>query len=91
MYINKDSKEFLDEAKIAGILDKYCKFLPIPVVFGKKKEWKEGKQVDTDEDNQINETEPAWTKKPADLKDEDYKTFYRRLYPMADEPLFNTT
>jgi molecular chaperone HtpG len=89
MYINKDSKEFLDEAKIAGILDKYCKFLPIPVVFGKKKEWKEGKQVDTDEDNQINETEPAWTKNPADLKDEDYKTFYRRLYPMADEPLFN--
>lgn len=89
MYINKDSKEFLDEAKIAGILDKYCKFLPIPVVFGKKKEWKEGKQVDTDEDNQVNETEPAWTKKPADLKDEDYKTFYRRLYLMADEPLFN--
>lgn len=89
MYINNDSKEFLDEAKIAGILDKYCKFLPIPVVFGKKKEWKEGKQVDTDEDNQVNEIEPAWTKKPADLKDEDYKTFYRRLYPMADEPLFN--
>ncbi len=89
MYINKDSKEFLDETKISGILEKYCKFLPIPVVFGKKKEWKDGKQVDTDEDNQINETEPAWTKKPADLKEEDYKTFYRRLYPMADEPLFN--
>lgn len=89
MHINKDSKEFLEENKISEILEKYCKFLPVPVVFGKKKEWKDGKQMDTEEDNQINDTEPAWTKKPADLKDEDYKTFYRRLYPMADEPLFN--
>ncbi len=89
MHINKDSKEFLEESKVEEILEKYCKFLPVPVVFGKKKEWKDGKQVDTADDNQINETEPAWTKKPADLKDEDYKSFYRRLYPMGDEPLFN--
>ena len=89
MYINKDSEEFLEENKIEDILEKYCKFLPVPVVFGKKKEWKDGKYVDTGEDKQINETEPAWTKKPADLNDEDYKTFYHRLYPMADEPLFN--
>lgn len=89
MHINNDSKEFLEESKIEEILEKYCKFLPVPVVFGKKKEWKDGKQVETEEDNQINETEPAWTKKPADLKDEDYSNFYRRLYPMADEPLFN--
>ena len=89
MHINKDSEEFLEENKIEEILEKYCKFLPVPVVFGKKKEWKDGKQVETEEDNQINDTEPAWTKMPADLKDEDYKNFYRRLYPMADEPLFN--
>ncbi|MDD4107610.1 MAG: molecular chaperone HtpG [Prolixibacteraceae bacterium] len=89
MHLNKDSEEFADENKISEILEKYCKFLPVPIIFGKQKEWKEGKQVDTDKDNQINETEPAWTKKPADLKDEDYKNFYRRLYPMAEEPLFN--
>jgi molecular chaperone HtpG len=89
MYINSDSEEFLEEAKIEGILEKYCKFLPVPVLFGKKKEWKDGKQADTGEDNQINDTEPTWTKTPADLKDEDYRNFYRRLYPMADEPLFN--
>ena len=89
MYINNDSEEFIEENKIEEILEKYCKFLPVPVVFGKNKEWKDGKHVDTDEDRQINETEPAWTKKPADLNDEDYKTFYHRLYPMADEPLFN--
>jgi molecular chaperone HtpG len=89
MHINEDSKEFLDEHKLEEILEKYCKFLPIPVIYGKKKEWKDGKQVDTEEDNQINETEPAWTKMPADLKDEDYRNFYRMLYPMADEPLFN--
>jgi molecular chaperone HtpG len=89
MYISEEEKGFLDEAKIRGILDKYCSFLPVPVIFGKKKEWKDGKQVDTDEDDQINETAPAWTKAPADLKDEDYKNFYRKLYPMADEPLFN--
>ncbi|HKI89459.1 MAG TPA: molecular chaperone HtpG [Draconibacterium sp.] len=89
MYINEDSKEFLEKQKIVEILEKYCKFLPVPVIFGKKEEWKDGKQVETEEDNQINETEPAWTKMPADLKDEDYKNFYHRLYPMADEPLFN--
>lgn len=89
MYVNSESEEFLDEGKLADILEKYCKFLPIPVVFGKKKTWEGGKQVDTDEDNQINETNPAWTRKPADLTDEDYLSFYRRLYPMADEPLFN--
>ncbi|MFW5822648.1 MAG: molecular chaperone HtpG [Tangfeifania sp.] len=89
MHINEDSEEFLDENKISEILDKYCKFLPVPVVFGKQKEWKDGKEVETDKDNQINDTEPAWTKMPADLKDEDYNNFYRRLYPMADEPLFH--
>ena len=89
MHINHDSEEFLDENKIGQILERYCKFLPVPVVFGKKTEWKEGKEVETGEDNQINDTEPAWTKMPADLKDEDYKNFYRRLYPMGDEPLFN--
>lgn len=89
MYINSDSEEFLEENKISEILEKYCKFLPVPVLFGKKKDWKEGKQVDTEEDNQINDTEPTWTKTPSDLKDEDYRSFYRRLYPMADEPLFN--
>ncbi|MBN1822600.1 MAG: molecular chaperone HtpG, partial [Prolixibacteraceae bacterium] len=89
MHINEDSKEFLEKSKISEILEKYCKFLPVPVVFGKKTEWKEGKEVDTEEDNQINETNPAWTKKPVDLKDEDYQNFYRRLYPMAEDPLFN--
>ncbi|MDD4224865.1 MAG: molecular chaperone HtpG [Mariniphaga sp.] len=89
MHINSDSEEFLHENKIAEILEKYCKFLPVPVLFGKKKEWKDGKQIDTDEENQVNDTDPAWTKKPADLKEDDYQNFYRRLYPMADEPLFN--
>jgi len=89
MHVNDESKEFLEEDKLKGILEKYCKFLPVPIVFGKKKEWKDGKQKDTEEDNQVNETSPAWTRKPADLKEEDYKDFYRRLYPMADEPLFN--
>ena len=89
MYVNSDSEEFLDEGKISQILEKYCKFLPVPVVFGKKKTWKDRKEVETDEDNQINETNPAWTIKPADLKDEDYLNFYRRLYPMAEDPLFN--
>lgn len=89
MHVNGESEEFLEEGKITEILEKYCKFLPVPVVFGKKKTWKDGKEVETDEDNQINETNPAWTRKPADLTDEDYLNFYRRLYPMADEPLFN--
>jgi molecular chaperone HtpG len=89
MHINKDSEEFIDENKISEILEKYCKFLPVPIIFGNEKEWKDGKYIDTEKERQINDTEPAWTKKPADLKDEDYKNFYRKLYPMADEPLFN--
>ena len=89
MHVSEEEKGFLDDAKISEILNKYCKFLPVPVVYGKKKEWKDGKQVDTDEDNQINDVAPAWTKAPADLKDEDYKNFYRQLYPFGDEPLFN--
>ncbi|MBN2635059.1 MAG: molecular chaperone HtpG [Prolixibacteraceae bacterium] len=89
MHISEEEKGFLDENKISEILEKYCRFLPVPIIFGKKKEWKEGKEVETAEDNQINEIAPAWTKAPADLKDEDYKNFYRRLYPMSDEPLFN--
>ncbi|MBQ3623006.1 MAG: molecular chaperone HtpG [Bacteroidaceae bacterium] len=88
MYIDDDSKEFLEETRIANILNKYCRFLPVPIAFGKKKEWKEGKQVETDEDNIINDTTPLWTRKPSELKDEDYKEFYRTLYPMSDEPLF---
>lgn len=89
MHVNEESEEFLEDSKISEILEKYCKFLPVPIIFGKKKDWKDGKEVVTDEDNQINETNPAWTKKPVDLKDEDYKGFYQRLYPMTDEPLFN--
>ena len=89
MHVSEDEKDFLDERKIEELLNKYCKFLPIKIVYGKKKEWKDGKQVETDEDNVINDTTPAWTKKPADLTDEDYLTFYHQLYPMADDPLFN--
>ena len=88
MYIDEDSKEFLEEQRITAILNKYCRFLPVPIAFGKKKEWKDGKQVETEEDNIINDTTPLWTRKPGELKDEDYKEFYRKLYPMSDEPLF---
>ena len=88
LYIDDDCKEFLEEARISSLLKKYCSFLPVPVAFGKKKEWKDGKQVETAEDNVINETTPLWTRKPSELKDEDYKKFYRDLYPMSDEPLF---
>ena len=88
LYIDDDCKEFLDKYKIQKLLNKYCKFMPVPVAFGKKTEWKDGKQVDTDEDNIINSVEPLWTKAPSTLKDEDYKSFYRTLYPMQDEPLF---
>ena len=88
MYIDDDCKEFLEDSRIETLLKKYCHFLPVSIAFGKKKDWKDGKQVDTDEDNIINDTTPLWTKKPADLKDEDYKKFYRELYPMSDEPLF---
>ena len=88
LYIDDDCKEFLDKYKLEQLLNKYCKFLAVPVAFGKKTEWKDGKQVDTDEDNIINNVEPLWTKTPSTLKDEDYKSFYRTLYPMSDEPLF---
>ena len=88
LYIDDDCKEFLDKFKLEGLLNKYCKFMAVPVAFGKKTEWKDGKQVDTDEDNIINNVEPLWTKTPSTLKDEDYKSFYRTLYPMSDEPLF---
>ena len=88
LYIDDDCKEFLDKYKLEGLLNKYCKFMAVPVAFGKKTEWKDGKQVDTDEDNIINSVEPLWTKTPSSLKDEDYKSFYRTLYPMSDEPMF---
>jgi Molecular chaperone, HSP90 family len=88
LYIDDDCKEFLEEARVSSLLKKYCSFLPIPVAFGKKKEWKDSKQVETDEDNVINDSNPLWTIKPAELKEEDYKKFYRDLYPMSDEPLF---
>lgn len=88
LHVDEDCKEFLEESRLQGLLTKYCHFLAVPVAFGKKKEWKDGKQVETDEDNLINDTCPIWTKKPSDLKEEDYKKFYRALYPMADEPLF---
>lgn len=88
MHIDDDCKEFLEENKIEDLLRKYCHFLPVNVAFGKKKEWKDGKQVETEEDNVINDTTPLWTRKPSELADEDYKKFYRELYPMADEPLF---
>ena len=88
LYVDDDCKEFLEDFRLQGLLTKYCHFLPVPVAFGKKKEWKDGKQVETEEDNLINDTCPIWTKKPSELKEEDYKKFYRDLYPMADEPLF---
>ncbi len=88
LYIDDENKEFLEDNKISELLNKYCKFLAIPIAFGKKKEWKDGKQVETEEDNIVNNTTPAWTKKPADLKDEDYKNFYHELYPYAEDPLF---
>ena len=88
LYIDDESKEFLETSKIESLLNKYCKFMPVPVIFGKKTEWKEGKQVETSEDNVINGIEPLWTKAPSTLTDEDYKAFYRTLYPMQDEPLF---
>ncbi|MCD7815206.1 MAG: molecular chaperone HtpG [Bacteroides sp.] len=88
LHVDDDCKEFLEESRIQSLLTKYCRFLPVSIAFGKKKEWKEGKQVETNEDNIINDTCPIWTKKPSELKDEDYKKFYRDLYPMSDEPLF---
>ncbi len=88
LHIADDCKEFLNKTKISELLDKYCKFMAVPIAFGKETEWKDGKQVDTDKDNIVNKVEPLWTKTPSELKDEDYKSFYRTLYPMADEPLF---
>ncbi|HOU01347.1 MAG TPA: molecular chaperone HtpG [Bacteroidales bacterium] len=89
LHLDKDSKEFLEENKIEELLKKYCKFLPVEIAFGKEKEWKDGKYVDTGKDKIINNTKPAWTLKPSELKDEDYLKFYRELYPIGDEPLFN--
>ena len=89
LYISEDEQEYAQKTRISALLNKYCKFMPVPVIFGKEQEWKDGKYVDTDKDNIINKVEPLWTKKPADLKDEDYAEFYKALYPMADEPLFH--
>jgi len=89
LHIDKDSKEFLEDSRVEALLKKYCKFLPVEIAFGKETEWKDGKSVETGKAKIINNTKPAWTIKPADLKDEDYKNFYRELYPMGEEPLFN--
>jgi molecular chaperone HtpG len=88
LYIEKESEEFAEEPRISELLKKYCRFLPVDIAFGKKKEWKDGKDVETAEDNIINDSKPLWTRKPSELKDEDYKKFYRDLYPMAEEPMF---
>ena len=88
LYIDEEDKEFAEKGRIQSLLEKYCKFMPVPVIFGKEQEWKDGKYVDTDKDNVINRTEPLWTRKPADLKEEDYLNFYRALYPMHEDPLF---
>ena len=88
LYIDDEEKEFAEKGRIQTLLDKYCRFMPVPIVFGKEQEWKDGKYVDTDKDNVINRTEPLWTRKPSDLKEEDYMNFYRALYPMQEEPLF---
>lgn len=88
MHVSEDEKEFLDKNRLQELLSKYCKFLPIEIVFGKKTEWKDGKEQETEEDNIVNDTKPAWVKKPADLKEEDYIKFYHQLYPMAEDPLF---
>ena len=88
LYIDDDCKEYLEKTQIEQLLQKYCKFMPVTIAFGKETEWKDGKQVDTDKDHIINNVEPLWTKTPSTLKDEDYKSFYRTLYPMQDEPLF---
>jgi molecular chaperone HtpG len=89
LHLDSDSKEFLEESKISELLDKYCKFLPVEIAFGKEKEWKEGKEVELDQDRIINDTKPLWTLPPSEVKDEHYNEFYRKLYPIGDEPLFN--
>ncbi|HPT12955.1 MAG TPA: molecular chaperone HtpG, partial [Bacteroidales bacterium] len=88
LHIEKESKEFLEESRIEGLLKKYCSFLPVPIIFGKEKEWKDGKMTDTGRDRIINNIQPAWTRKPSDLKEEDYNSFYHELYPMGEDPLF---
>lgn len=88
LYIDDDNKNFLQQAEIDSLLKKYCRFLPVPVISGKEQEWKDGKMTDTDRDKVINDTEPTWTKKPADLTDEDYRNFYHQLYPGQEDPLF---
>ena len=89
LYIAEDEKEYAEKSRISALLNKYCKFMPVPVIFGKEQEWKDGKYVDTEKDNIINKVEPLWARKPADLKDEDYNEFYKALYPMAEDPLFH--
>lgn len=89
LYLDDEETEFSEKARIQSLLDKYCKFMPFPIIFGKEQEWKDGKYIDTDRDNIINKTEPLWTKKPVDIKPEEYLDFYRALYPMQDEPLFH--
>jgi molecular chaperone HtpG len=89
LHLSSDSEEFLEEQRIKDLLNKYCKFLPVPIVFGKEQEWKDGKYVDTDRDRVINNVNPLWTRTPSELKEEDYAEFYRELYPMSDEPLFH--
>jgi molecular chaperone HtpG len=89
LHIDDENKDFLEDSKIKDLLNKYCKFMPIPIVFGKKSEWKDGKQVDTEEDNQINDVKPTWTRKPTDLTEEDYTKFYKDLYPFSEDPLFH--
>lgn len=88
LHIDEENKEFLQKSRIESLLNKYCKFLPVPIIFGKRQEWKDGEHIDTEEDNIVNNTTPAWTLKPTDLKEEDYLSFYRELYPMSEEPLF---
>lgn len=88
LYLDDESSEFASKGRISGLLTKYCRFMPVPIVFGKKAEWKDGKSVETEEDNVINDIEPIWTKAPSELKDEDYLKFYKELYPMDDDPMF---
>ena len=89
LHLSEECAEYADESKVSELLNKYCRFLPVPIIFGKVKEWKDGKYIDTEKDNQINDTEPLWTRKPADITEEQYKSFYQALYPMSEEPLFS--
>ena len=89
LWLDDDSAEYASKSRISGLLSKYCKFMPVPVIFGKEQEWKDGKYVDTDKDNVINNVAPLWTRKPSELKEEDYMEFYRALYPGHEEPLFH--